>query len=296
MTTIFKILGVFTDIYEFFKKHPKFFLGVIVAIFIMLFFKQCDDNRKLKNEIEILNVELENENNRSVNNINALNDTIQKLGNTNNYIKGVLRIKEGETQLLTDRLRNETEKVEDLTKKLKDAEIKNVYITDVITDITTSDITTNVTATDSNTFSLGVSDSTSVYSINTETWFKLVPLEDKLQLQLLDKFGDNKSSLLDYKLNFTLSTSQIELPDGNTRILIRPTDRYGNEIPSDILSIPFSDGVDFVDVKPQIITPPNEYNKRRIGITIGPTAGLSYSNQVFVPTLGIGVTVGYRIW
>ena len=296
MTIIFKILGILTDVYDFLKKHPKFFLGVVVALFIMLFFKQCDDNKKLKNEIEILNVELENENNRSINNINALNDTIKKLDNSNSYIKGVLRVKDDESQLLTKRLSEETQKVKVLTQKLKDVQIKNVYITDITSDIQTNDVITNVVTEDSNTFAVGIIDSNAVFSINTQTWFKIVPSDNELKLMLADRYGENKSSLLDYKLNFTLNMSQLEMPNGTTRVLIRPTDKFGNEIPSNILQIPFSEGVDYIDVQPQIVTPPAEFKKRRLGIVIGPQVGLYSNNNTFNPAWGIGVTVGYRIW
>jgi hypothetical protein len=295
MTIWLKILSIFGDVYEFFKKHPKFFLGVVVAVFIMLFFKQCDDNRVLKNEIKQLNVELENENNRTLNNITALKDSVVKLNNSNTYMKGVIRVKEGESEILTDRLIASTKKIKELTKKLKDSEVTNVYITDISADISTNDVMTNINTEDSNTFSVGVKDSNSVFSISTQTWFRIVPNDNKLKLELLDRYGSGKSSLLDYKLNFSLTTAQIELPNGTTRILIRPTDIYGNEIPPSILSIPFADGVDYIDVKPQTITPPSDKKKKGLGIVIGPMGGLFYDNNTFVPALGIGVTVGYRI-
>ena len=296
MTILLKILGIFTDVYQFLKKHPKFFLGVVVALFIVLFFKQCDDNKKLKNQIDILNIEIKNEENRTINNITALKDSVIKLDNQNTYYKGVLRVKDDEVAVLSNRLKRTNKKVQELTEELEDVKVKNIYITDITSDVSTNDVMTNVSLEDSNTFSLGIHDSTSIFSLNTQTWFKIVPNDNKLKLELLDRYGEGKSSQLDYRFNFTLTTSQLELPDGNTRILIKPTDLNGNDIPSDILRIPFADGVDFVDVKPQVITPPAEVKKRRFGIVIGPTAGLSYGNNVFTPTIGLGITVGYSIW
>lgn len=296
MTILFKILKVFTDVYDFLRKHPKFFLGVVVALFIMLFFKQCEDNRVLKTEIEQLNVELKNEEDRTSNNVKALRDSVVRLDETNTYIKGVLRVKDEENDLLTQRLRKETEKVKELTEEIKDLEIRNVYITDITSDITTSDVMTNVSTEDSNTFSLGINDSNSVFSINTQTWFKIVPDDNRLKLELMDRYGIDKSSRLDYKLNFTLTLAQLEMPNGNTRVLIRPTDINGNEIPQSILQIPFADGVDYIDIKPQIITPPNDRKRRNLGIVIGPSYGLNYVDGVFRPSIGLSATVGYRIW
>lgn len=296
MTMLLNILGYITDGFKFIKKHPKFFLGLIVALFIMLFFRQCETNRLLKNDIERLNVELDNEANRTINNVEALKDSIVRLGETNTYIKGVLRVKEDETEILSTRLSKATKKVNELSEKIKNSEVKNVYITDITSDITTSDVLTHVEVEDSNTFSVGVQDSNDVYSIKTNTWFEIKPDGDKLRLDLLDKYGDGKSSLLDYKLNFTITTSQLELPNGNTRILIRPTDINGNEIPSDILRIPFADGVDFIDVQPKVIVPPSDSKRRRITAVIGPTGMITYGNGQFRPFLGVGITVGYRLW
>ena len=296
MTMLLNILGYLTDGFNFIKKHPKFFLGLIVALFIMLFFRQCETNRLLQNDIERLNVELDNEANRTINNVEALKDSIIKLDETNTYIKGVLRVKENETEILSTRLSKATKKVVELSEKIKNSEVKNVYITDITSDITTSDVLTHVEVEDSNTFSVGVQDSNDVYSIKTNTWFEIKPDGDMLRLDLLDRYGDGKSSLLDYKLNFTITTSQLELPNGNTRILIRPTDINGNEIPSDILRIPFADGVDFIDVQPKVIVPPSDSKRRRITAVIGPTGMITYGNGQFRPFLGVGITVGYRLW
>jgi hypothetical protein len=296
MTILLKILGLITDGFSFLKKHPKFFLGIVVALFIVLFFRQCETNRILENEIEQLNIELKNEEDRTINNITALKDSVVKLDNQNTYYKGVLRIKDGEVEVLSTRLQRTNKKVQELTEELKNAKVKNIYVTDITSDVSTNDVLTNVTLEDSNTFSLGIHDSTSIFSLNTQTWFKIVPNNNKLKLELLDRYGEGKSSQLDYKFNFTLTTSQIELPDGNTRILIKPTDINGNEIPSSLLTIPFADGVDFIDVKPQIITPPLDKKRRGFSVVVGPTGGISYMNGQFLPSLGVGVTVGYRIW
>lgn len=297
MTIWLKILEVLGGVFEFFKKHPKFFLGVVVAIFIMLFFKQCEDNRQLKNDIKQLETEAKNESNRTLNNVNALTDSIQKLNGSNTYLKTVVRAKNDETELLTTRLEKANKDIKVITKKLKDVEIRNIYITDISSEINTNDVLTNVTTTDSNTFAVGILDSNSVFSIETQSWFQIVPKDNQLKLQLLNKYGEDKSSFLNYKLNFSLTTSQIEMPDGKTRILIRPTDRFGNDIPPSILDIPFADGVDFIDVQPQVIKVPADKKRRTgFGAAIGPQYGLFYDGNAFRPAFGLGITVGYKIF
>ena len=69
MIALTGIINVFNSIFDFIKKNPKFFLGVIFALLIVLLFKQCDNIKGLKNEIEIKEVEYENEKNRFFNNI-----------------------------------------------------------------------------------------------------------------------------------------------------------------------------------------------------------------------------------
>ena len=44
MIIAYKILGFITDIFGLIKNNPKFFLGLVMALFIALFFKQCEDN------------------------------------------------------------------------------------------------------------------------------------------------------------------------------------------------------------------------------------------------------------
>ena len=51
MTILYNILGYITDGLGLIKKYPKFFLGVAIAIFVMLFFKQCEDNRQSSTDI-----------------------------------------------------------------------------------------------------------------------------------------------------------------------------------------------------------------------------------------------------
>jgi len=132
MTILYNILGYITDGLGLIKKYPKFFLGVAIAIFVMLFFKQCEDNRQLKNSIEQLEVDIDNESNRTLNNIKALRDSVITINETNTYLKGVVRVKDGENEILSERIGKQVVKINTLKEKLDDKiKIKNVYVTDI---------------------------------------------------------------------------------------------------------------------------------------------------------------------
>lgn len=298
MTILYKILGYITDGLGLIKKYPKFFLGVAIAIFVMLFFKQCEDNRQLKNSIEQLEVDIDNESNRTLNNIKALRDSVITINETNTYLKGVVRVKDGENEILSERIGRQVVKINTLKEKLNDKiKIKNVYVTDITSEIETNDVLTQVDRDTLGNIGIGIKDSNQVYSIETQTWFKLIPDSTSMRLKLVDKYGFGKSSLLKQNFNFSLTLSQLELPDGNTRVLITPYDTFGNEIPKSLLSIPYVDGVDFIDIEPQLIPSPIKKRKRTgFGVMIGPSFGLNQFDGAFRPTWGIGITVGYKIF
>ena len=298
MTILYKILGYITDGLGLIKKYPKFFLGVAIAIFVMLFFKQCEDNRQLKNSIEKLEVDIDNESNRTLNNIKALRDSVITINETNTYLKGVVRVKDGENEILSERIGKQVVKINTIKEKLDDKiKIKNVYVTDITSEIETNDVLTQVDRDTLWNIGIGIKDSNQVYSIETQTWFKLIPDSTSMRLKLVDKYGFGKSSLLKQNFNFSLTLSQLELPDGNTRVLITPYDTFGNEIPKSLLSIPYVDGVDFIDIEPQLIPSPIKKRKRTgFGVMIGPSFGLNQFDGAFRPTWGIGITVGYKIF
>lgn len=298
MTILYNILGYITDGLGLIKKYPKFFLGVAIAIFIMLFFKQCEDNRQLKNSIEQLEVDIDNESNRTLNNIKALRDSVITINETNTYLKGIVRVKNGENEILSERIGEQVVKINNLKEKLEDRiKIKNIYVTDITSEIETNDVLTQVDRDTLGNIGIGIKDSNQVYSVETQTWFKLIPDSTSMKLKLVDKYGFGKSSLLKQNFNFSLTLSQLELPDGNTRVLITPYDTFGNEIPKSLLSIPYVDGVDFIDIEPQLIPSPIKKRKRTgFGVMIGPSFGLNQFDGAFRPTWGIGITVGYKIF
>ena len=298
MQVLSSILQISSTFIQFLKKHPKFFLGLIVAAFIILFFKQCETNRQLKGTIERMEVDVKNESNRTLNNINALKDSVKYYEDNFSYLKDVVRVKDSETVILTKRLSDANQKISQISKELNEkSDVKNVFVVDVSSQTVSTDATTNVTKVDSLEYSLEVKESNSVFDIETKTWFTFEPYGDTLRLTLLDKYGPSKSTQITHGLNFTLNIGQLELPNGNTRILINPVDIYGKDIPSSVLNIPYADGVNFIDVEPKTIPIPVIKRKRTgFGAMIGPTLNLGYGNGVFTPSIGIGLTVGYKIF
>jgi hypothetical protein len=292
------ILNSINGIFGFIKKHPTFFLGVIFALLIVLLFKQCDNIKGLKNEIEITEVESENEKNRFFNNIKNLKDSVEFVEEDNIYIKSLLRVKEGELKILDSKLNDSKINIQNLVNKIdENIEIKNVYVTDISSEIITNDVMTNIERDSIGNIGLGIKDSNQIYSIETQSWFKLRPFKDSLKLELVDKFGLGNSSLLKHNLNFSLTLSQLEMENGLTRVVVQPTDTYGKPIPPSILHIPFVNGVEFMDIKPNIIeSPPIRKSRRGFGMLIGPSYGLYSVDGAFQPTWGIGISVGYKIF
>ena len=298
MIALTGIINVFNSIFDFIKKNPKFFLGVIFALLIVLLFKQCDNIKGLKNEIEIKEVEYENEKNRFFNNIENLKDSVEFVEEDNVYVKSLLRVREGELQLLDRKLNDAKINIQELADKLdENVEVKNIYVTDVSSEIVTNDVMTNIERDSVGNIGLGIKDSNQIYTLETQSWFKLRPFKDSLKLELVDRFGFGKSSILKHNLNFSLTLSQLEMENGLTRVVVQPTDNNGNPIPPSILQIPFVNGVEFMDIKPNIIQSPLKRKSRRgFGMLIGPSYGLYSIDGSFQPTWGIGISVGYQIF
>jgi hypothetical protein len=298
MIALTSVINVFNSIFDFIKKNPKFFLGVIFALLIVLFFKQCDNIKGLKNEIEIKEVEYENEKNRFFNNIENLKDSVEFVEEDNVYVKSLLRVREGELQLLDRKLNDAKINIQELADKLdENVEVKNIYVTDVSSEIVTNDVMTNIERDSVGNIGLGIKDSNQIYTLETQSWFKLRPFKDSLKLELVDRFGIGKSSQLKHNLNFSLTLSQLEMGNGLTRVVVQPTDNNGNPIPPSILQIPFVNGVEFMDIKPNIIqSPPKRKSRRGFGMLIGPSYGLYSIDGSFQPTWGIGISVGYKIF
>ena len=292
------ILNIISNIFDFIKKNPTFFLGVLFSLLIVLLLRQCDNVKTLKHEIKTKEVEYNNEKNRFFNNIQSLKDSVEFIEGDNVYVKSLLRVKEDELTVLDGKLDKAKTNIQLLVNKIdKGSEVKNIYVTEISSELTTNDVMTNIKKDSIGNLALGIKDSNQIYSIETESWFKLVPYNDSLKVELVDKFGLDKSSQLKHSLNFSLTLSQIEMSNGLTRVLVQPTDNEGMVIPPSILQIPFINGVEFMDIKPNVIPPPPPLkNKRRFGMLIGPSYGLYNLDGAFQATWGIGISVGYKIF
>lgn len=297
MIVIDKILKITSDITDFIKNNPKFFLGVIFMLIVSMLFKQCETNRNLKKEIKKQETINENDRIRHISNVEVLTGKVEMLNNETTYIKGILRVKEGELAHLDVNLQMAKEEVERLLKEnKKKGTIRNIYITQISSEITTNDVITNV-GTDSmgNTY-IGISDSNQIYSLSTKSWFKLEPNGDRMNLKLVDKYGVDKSSQLKHSLNFSLSLSQIEM-DSSTKVIVQVKDKNGNNIPKDILHIPFINGVDFIDVKSkekEVPVVPEPI--KRFGIMAGLSSGLFNVGNNFQPGWGLGIMLGFKLF
>jgi hypothetical protein len=290
------ILSIFGNVFSFIKKNPNIIFAVALAIFVILFFKQCDNVKTLKQEVKNKEIEMQNEQDRYENNIEALKDSVKYYSEDAMYSKGVLRVKEGELEKLDKKLYEYKLEIQRLADLLgEDANVKNIYVTAISSNVDKTDVLTIIKSDSLGNFAIGISDTNQIITINTESWFKLVPDTNELKLKLVNKFDDNASRLR-YNLNFSLLISQIELENGKTRVIVQPRDIYGKPIPKEILNIPFVDGVEFMDVEPKT-TPlvDNSKKKRRFGVMIGPSYGIYYQSSVFIPTWGLGIMVGYKI-
>ena len=118
MKIITSILNFFSFLLDTVRKHPKFFFGFLLMLFIVLFFKQCQTNKNLEHKITELEVKLQNEQNRYTNNIRSLKDSVDYVEAEKLYIKGVLRVKEGELAVVSNRLNNAKGEIKKLLKKL----------------------------------------------------------------------------------------------------------------------------------------------------------------------------------
>ena len=297
MTILTQILKLFNNLIEFIKNNPKFFLGVIFALLIVLLFRQCEKTQDLKNQIEIIEVEKENEYNRLNGNIDVLKDSVTYLEEDGVYVRGVLQLKESEIDRLEGRVAVAQKKIQQLNKELKKAKIKSAFVADVTSNTSTNDVHNIMKIDSAGNIGVGIADTNQVFSLETETWFNFREKDGQLGFYFVDKFGPGQSSQLNHRFNFSLSFVQGELPDGTTKIFVNPVDRNGAAIPKSVLEIPFIEGVNYIDVEPQIIQVPEIRTKRRgWGVMVGPSYGLYNTNNGFQPTWGIGVSAGYRIF
>lgn len=278
---------------SFLKKNPSVILALILAGLIIFGFEMHRKNQELKNNIDKLEDKLKEEEDRFKGNVEALNGQIEYLEGDTSYLRSTLRIKDGELGVLDQKLNDAYFEISELKQSIGEGTtIETIYITEVSADVKDKDVRSHLDKDTLGNFAVGISDTGSFYSVYTKTWFRLVPSNDVLSLQLVDKYGEGKSSLLNASLDFGLTLAKIKLENGNTRVLVRAKDKNGNLIPQDKFRLKYINGVDFIDFEPE----KTEKSERRMAVLVGPSYGLYLDNNVVKLGFGLGVSVGYRLY
>jgi hypothetical protein len=293
MAILSAIGNFFSWIFSVFKKNPTASLLVLAAIFLMLYINSCKNNIQLKKDLTTAADVLKREQERTSNNLKALTDTVKYLREDSIYTKRILAAKQSEIADLDKELADAAQRVKTITVTKEVPKL--VYITTISSNISTSDVETKVDK-QGDSISIGIGTQTPLFTLRTQTWFSVLPdtVKKRLTIQLLDKYGVNKPSHLDYNLNFKLQIVQTELPDGSKRIYINPVDLQGNAIDPALLGITNVKGVDFIDVpSTPPITPTKQ--KPRIVMGLGPQAGMTYMDGKLRPYVGVGLTIGLNL-
>lgn len=278
---------------SFLKKNPSVILALILAGLIIFGFEMHRKNQELKNNIDKLEDKLKEEEDRFKGNVEALNGQIEYLEGDTTYLRSTLRIKDGELSVLDQKLNEAYFEISELKQSIgENTTIQTIYITEVSANVKDKDVRSHIDKDTLGNFAVGISDTGSFYSVNTKTWFRFVPSNNVLSLELVDKYGEGKSSLLSASLDFGLTLAKIRLENGNTRVLVRAKDKNGNLIPQDKFRLKYINGVDFIDFEPE----KTEKSERRMAVLVGPSYGLYLDNNVVKLGFGLGVSVGYRLY
>lgn len=289
MVTLNTVLTFLNNIMGYFKKHPKFFIGVVTALIIVFLFKQCEENKDLRNRVDMLEVEIDSETERFKSNLRTLSDSIKYYDNTLTYSQSVLQATEDELELMSKEL-------SDIKRKFKesDVEVKTLYVTEVQSSTTSIDLDTKILIDTNRMFAVTLSDTNSVYTLNTKTWLRATQDSTFLMIDPVSYFGSGKPSKIDLDFNFKLALSTTETENG-TKVFIKALDSNNNEIPKDVISIPYAQGVNFIEV-PNTNQPIINSRQRKLNVVIGPVYGVFYNNGMYQNGAGLGLMVGYRLW
>lgn len=278
---------------SFLKKNPSVILGLILAALIVFGFELYRNNQDLKKDIKGLEKKIKEESERFEGNFEALNGEIEYLIEDTTYLKSTLRIREGELNLLDQKLNTAYLEIVKLKNELdENTTVETVYVTEVSADFKQKDVRAHLDSDSLGNFAVGISDTGSFYSVYTKTWFRLIPSDNVLSLQLFDKYGEGRSSILNASLDFGLTLAKLKLENGNTRVLVQAKDMNGNLIPQDKFRLKYINGVDFIDFEPQT----EEIEERKLALLIGPSYGMYLDNNVVKLGFGLGLSVGYRLY
>jgi hypothetical protein len=272
------------------RQNPMTALVVLCAVLLMLLLNQCGTTRKLKSEVAQKEQQIKTEQQRSQNNLKVLHDTVQFVRTDSSYAKSILVAKQSEIALLDRELSDALAHVKTVTKEVP----KLVYITDINTNISTSDVNTKVDH-EGDSVSVGLLVDNQLFHLRTHTWLQFVPdsVNKSIGLQLVDKYGDGKPSLLDFSQNFRLQLAEVQGKDGLKRIYIQPVDLSGHAIDPKLLGITNIKGVDMIEqITPSVVT---KTKAPRFALVFGPQGGLWVKNGKITPYAGVGITLGYNL-
>jgi hypothetical protein len=289
MLTLNTILTFLNNVMGYFKKHPKFFIGVISALIVVFLFRQCEKNAELKTRIDTLEVEIDAETERFKQNLRVLGDSIRYYDRTLVYSQTLLQATEEELELMSKEL-------DSVKKKFNESgvEVKTLFVTEVESSTMNTDLNTKILIDTNRVFSVNLTDTNRLYTLNAQTWLKATQDSTTLSIDPISYFGEGKPTKIDLDFNFKLALSTSDT-DSGTKVYIKVLDAQNNEIPKELINIPYAQGVNFVEVSNKN-EPIVESKKRRFSVVVGPTYGVFNNNGTFQNGAGLGIMVGYRLW
>jgi hypothetical protein len=289
MLTLNTILTFLNNVMGYFKKHPKFFIGVISALIIVFLFRQCEKNAELKTRIDTLEVEIDAETERFKQNLRVLGDSIRYYDRTLVYSQTLLQATEEELELMSKEL-------DSVKKKFNESgvEVKTLFVTEVESSTTNTDLNTKILIDTNRVFAVNLTGTNRLYTLNAQTWLKATQDSTTLSIEPISYFGEGKPTKIDLDFNFKLALSTSDT-DSGTKVYIKVLDAQNNEIPKELINIPYAQGVNFVEVSNKN-TPIVESKNRRFSVVVGPTYGVFNNNGTFQNGAGLGIMVGYRLW
>jgi len=277
-----------------------FFLGLLLMLFAALIFKQCNDINELNKENIRLELVKEREEQRLLNNINSLDDSITVLYDNLTYQRSITVLKESDVRYLSDRLIDAKRDFEKLSRKQfsNDTDVSELYVSDI--QFEQPDGTANLNILETNdTLQFTVVDSNYLYRHFSE--FSMVRLIDSNKVT----FNPIKNNLdefvrTDFDLNFTMQLSQIKLDDNSYRVLLNFKSADGEDIPPEVVNIPFLEGSKFIDIynpfEQEIKVVYEQREPRRIVVSAGPVYGAFNTDSGIKLNFGLGIMLGYRIF
>lgn len=257
------IFNSITNIFKFVKTNLSIILGVIALILGIVLMVQCDSNSALKNEIT-----------RQKNNILALTDTIHQYKDN----LGRVVAEKHAFQLTQEELRDSI----GLLKKKNTDYLAYINTVVGINDTIVETVFIDRTIKDTTRLDNGVIEVSNKKNFGKSSQ----ELNISIPYYVTDKLYTQEATT-NLKMNlFVESWLEKNSKTGETMVVLR----------SDYPNVNFNSGTGIVATT----TPEYEKSMRKnkgIGINIGPQLGVSYDlvNKKVVPTVGIGVGIGFNL-